>query len=68
LVQAGASLAWETDDARGSAVVLRDPEGNEFCVSLPADRGGIRKQAGVAPAELTRGDGRRYPKAVTAYF
>ena len=33
LVQAGASLAWETDDARGSAIVLRDPEGNEFCVS-----------------------------------
>jgi hypothetical protein len=33
LVQAGASLAWETDDARGSAVVLRDPEGNEFCVA-----------------------------------
>jgi Glyoxalase-like domain len=33
LVQAGASLAWETDDVRGSAVVLRDPEGNEFCVS-----------------------------------
>jgi glyoxalase superfamily protein len=33
LVQAGASPAWETHDARGSAVVLRDPEGNEFCVS-----------------------------------
>jgi glyoxalase superfamily protein len=33
LVQAGASLAWETDDVRGSAIVLRDPEGNEFCVS-----------------------------------
>ena len=33
LVQAGASLAWETDDARGSAIVLRDPEGNEFCVT-----------------------------------
>ena len=32
LVQAGASLAWETDDVRGSAIVLRDPEGNEFCV------------------------------------
>src|SRR3989440_10680120 len=36
LVQAGASLAWETDDARGSAIVLRDPEGNEVCVSRPA--------------------------------
>jgi hypothetical protein len=33
LVQAGASPAWKTDDARGSAIVLRDPEGNEFCVS-----------------------------------
>ena len=33
LVQAGATLAWEADDARGSAIVLRDPEGNEFCVS-----------------------------------
>jgi Glyoxalase-like domain len=33
LVQAGASPAWETDDIRGSAIVLRDPEGNEFCVS-----------------------------------
>jgi len=32
LVAAGASLAWETADARGSAIVLRDPEGNEFCV------------------------------------
>jgi hypothetical protein len=32
LVQAGGSLAWETDDVRGSAVVMRDPEGNEFCV------------------------------------
>jgi hypothetical protein len=32
LVQAGGRLAWETDDARGSAVVMRDPEGNEFCV------------------------------------
>jgi len=33
LVQAGASIAWEDDDIRGSAIVLRDPEGNEFCVT-----------------------------------
>jgi Glyoxalase-like domain len=32
LVQAGASLAWRTDDVRGSSVTLYDPEGNEFCV------------------------------------
>ncbi len=33
LVQAGASLAWRTDDVRGSSVTLFDPEGNEFCVT-----------------------------------
>jgi len=33
LVEAGASLAWKSDDVRGNAIVLRDPEGNEFCVS-----------------------------------
>jgi hypothetical protein len=33
LVQAGASLAWRTDNVRGSSVTLYDPEGNEFCVS-----------------------------------
>jgi hypothetical protein len=33
LVQAGAGIAWETDTVRGSSIVLRDPEGNEFCVS-----------------------------------
>jgi hypothetical protein len=32
LYQAGASLAWRTDDVRGSSVTLYDPEGNEFCV------------------------------------
>ena len=32
LVQAGATLAWRTDDVRGSSVTLYDPEGNEFCV------------------------------------
>jgi Glyoxalase-like domain len=32
LVQAGASLAWQTDSVRGSSVTLLDPEGNEFCV------------------------------------
>jgi len=33
LVRAGASVAWETDDVRGSAIVMYDPEGNEFCVT-----------------------------------
>jgi hypothetical protein len=33
LVQAGASLAWRTDDVRGRSVTLYDPEGNEFCVT-----------------------------------
>jgi hypothetical protein len=32
LFQAGATLAWNNDDARGDSVVLYDPEGNEFCV------------------------------------
>ena len=25
-------VAWQVDDVRGSAIVMRDPEGNEFCV------------------------------------
>jgi hypothetical protein len=33
LVQAGASIAWESDDITGAAIVMRDPEGNEFCVA-----------------------------------
>jgi hypothetical protein len=33
LARAGASLAWQAGDARGSATVMRDPEGNEFCVT-----------------------------------
>ena len=33
LVRAGASLAWENNTLRGDSIVLRDPEGNEFCVS-----------------------------------
>ena len=33
LVRAGASVAWETSDGRGDAIVMRDPEGNEFCVT-----------------------------------
>ena len=33
LVEAGASLAWRTDNVRGSSVTLYDPEGNEFCVT-----------------------------------
>jgi hypothetical protein len=32
LVRAGASIAWRTDDVRGNAIVMRDPEDNEFCV------------------------------------
>jgi hypothetical protein len=33
LVQAGASIAWRTDDLRGDSITLFDPEGNEFCVT-----------------------------------
>jgi hypothetical protein len=33
LVQAGATLAWKNDSDRSGSVVLRDPEGNEFCVT-----------------------------------
>ena len=33
LMQAGATLAWRHSAPRGSSVVLRDPEGNEFCVA-----------------------------------
>lgn len=33
LIAAGATLAWRVDEARGKAVVLRDPEGNEFCLA-----------------------------------
>ena len=33
LVQAGASIAWANDTVRGNSIVMRDPEGNEFCVS-----------------------------------
>jgi hypothetical protein len=33
LVEAGASIAWVNEDVRGHSIVLRDPEGNEFCVA-----------------------------------
>ena len=33
LVQAGASIAWSNDTVRGNSIAMRDPEGNEFCVS-----------------------------------
>jgi|SRR5215469_16385818 len=33
LTQMGATIAWHENDARGHAVVMRDPEGNEFCVA-----------------------------------
>jgi glyoxalase superfamily protein len=32
-VEAGASIAWASDDITGSSIVMRDPEGNEFCVA-----------------------------------
>jgi hypothetical protein len=32
LLEAGASIAWPTNNQLGQTVVLRDPEGNEFCV------------------------------------
>ena len=33
LVQAGASIAWANDTARGNSIAMRDLAGNEFCVS-----------------------------------
>jgi hypothetical protein len=33
LVEAGATLAWKNDSDRSGSIVLRDPEGNEFCVT-----------------------------------
>ena len=33
LTMAGASIAWRENDVRGNSVVMRDPEGNEFCVA-----------------------------------
>jgi hypothetical protein len=33
LAAAGATEAWRVSDPRGSCVVMRDPEGNEFCVA-----------------------------------
>jgi hypothetical protein len=33
LVQAGASIAWANETIRGNSIAMRDPEGNEFCVS-----------------------------------
>jgi hypothetical protein len=33
LERAGATVAWRNSDIRGSSVVMRDPEGNEFCVA-----------------------------------
>jgi predicted enzyme related to lactoylglutathione lyase len=32
LVAAGGTVAWELDEARGRCTVMRDPEGNEFCI------------------------------------
>ena len=33
LVEAGAAIAWRLNEPAGSCVVMRDPEGNEFCVA-----------------------------------
>ena len=33
LAAAGASEAWRVSGPGGSCVVMRDPEGNEFCVA-----------------------------------
>jgi hypothetical protein len=33
LQAAGGTVVWVTDDKRGKATVMRDPEGNEFCVT-----------------------------------
>ena len=61
LVQAGASLAWENADIQGNSVVLRDPEGNEFCANWPRREGCVTwpRREGCANG-LRRGDGRSY--------
>jgi hypothetical protein len=33
LEKLGGTVAWRNDDARGNSVVMRDPEGNEFCLT-----------------------------------
>lgn len=33
LVAAGGAVAWELDEAHGRCTVMRDPEGNEFCIA-----------------------------------
>jgi Glyoxalase-like domain len=33
LTQMGATIAWREDEMHGNGVVMRDPEGNEFCVA-----------------------------------
>jgi len=33
LLRAGGVIAWRANDIRGNSVVMRDPEGNEFCVT-----------------------------------
>lgn len=33
LVAVGGAVAWELDEARGRYTVMRDPEGNEFCIA-----------------------------------
>jgi len=33
LLRAGATRLWEVDEPTGRAIVLADPEGNEFCVT-----------------------------------
>jgi Glyoxalase-like domain len=33
LVAVGGAVAWELDEVRGRCTVMRDPEGNEFCVA-----------------------------------
>ncbi|HYY20046.1 MAG TPA: VOC family protein, partial [Streptosporangiaceae bacterium] len=33
LVEAGASVVWVNENVGGHSIVLRDPEGNEFCVA-----------------------------------
>src|ERR1022692_1357253 len=33
LAAAGGTVAWELDEAHGRCTVMRDPEGNEFCIA-----------------------------------
>jgi hypothetical protein len=42
LVEAGGTVTGKLDEPGGQCTVMRDPEGNEFCVALGRGSGAIR--------------------------